>query len=445
MKKILTILTIALLTASVWAQSPQKISYQSVVRDTNGALVSSATVGMQVSILQGAADGAAVYTETQTPDTNENGLISVEIGNGTTSDDFSTIDWANGPYFVKVEIDPAGGDSYSIEGVSEILSVPYALHSGTSASTTQAIADIQEILNNNDMGVIDLYSKYSGSITTSTECKFVIEPRDFTPTSYSWNLGDGTIITDTVAPKVYHTYAAQGVYDVTYSAKNSTISNSGVKYDHVRVSAEPLLVDADGNTYAVFTYGTQTWMAENLKCTTDTSGNPLPIVTDNTEWVSSDTAICYLNNDPATGMVLYNYQAAMMACPDGYHLPSVEEWATLIDWATNNGYTWDGSGDAGKVNKAFCSKTAWNGNSDIEGTPGGTKITDNNALGMTIHPSGYRSSNSGNFLGDWNTIKAGYATATPAKATQFYYKNPNVSQNTAYSLYSGMVVRCIKD
>lgn len=129
MKRIITISAAILMTASVFAQSPEKMSYQAVVRDGSNNLVSSTAVGMQISILQGSSSGTNVYVETQTPTTNTNGLVSIEIGAGTVvSGDFTAIDWANGPYFIQTETDPAGGSSYTITGTSQLLSVPYALH-----------------------------------------------------------------------------------------------------------------------------------------------------------------------------------------------------------------------------------------------------------------------------------------------------------------------------
>jgi hypothetical protein len=117
------------------AQAPQKVSYQSVIRDHSGVLVKSGTVAMRISIVQGSASGTAVYTETQTVSTNVNGLASLEVGTGTAVlGIFSEIDWSNSPYFLKVETDPAGGITYSISGTSEILSVPYALHATTADS-----------------------------------------------------------------------------------------------------------------------------------------------------------------------------------------------------------------------------------------------------------------------------------------------------------------------
>ncbi len=129
MKNIFTIMIAVLLTASVFAQSPDKMSYQAVVRDVGDVLVINTTVGMQISILQGSPTGTAVYVETQTPTTNTNGLLSIEIGTGTiVSGDFTTINWSAGPYFIMTETDPLGGTAYTITGTSQLLSVPYAIH-----------------------------------------------------------------------------------------------------------------------------------------------------------------------------------------------------------------------------------------------------------------------------------------------------------------------------
>jgi len=126
---------------TIFAQSPQKMSYQAVIRNSRNALVTSTQIGMQISILQGSAAGTAIYVETQTPSTNVNGLVSLEIGNGTiVTGTFAGIDWAAGPYFVKTETDPKGGMSYSILGNSELMSVPYALHTETAATAKKLAA-----------------------------------------------------------------------------------------------------------------------------------------------------------------------------------------------------------------------------------------------------------------------------------------------------------------
>src|SRR3989304_6190376 len=138
MKKLFTILLAVFITASVFAQAPQKISYQAVIRDASSVLITSTVVGMQISILQGSPTGTLVYAETQTPTTNVNGLVSVEIGGGIG---FDTINWSNGLYFIKTETDPTGGTSYTIAGTSQLLSVPYALHSKTAENITGGITE----------------------------------------------------------------------------------------------------------------------------------------------------------------------------------------------------------------------------------------------------------------------------------------------------------------
>jgi len=158
MKKLFTLLAFVLLAGSllfprqVSSQAPDKMSYQAVIRDSENQLVVNTEIGMRISILQDSADGTAVYIEIQNPTTNANGLVSIEIGSGTLqSGNFSAIDWSDGPYFIKTETDPSGGTDYTITGTSQLLSVPYALHSGSSdvligEITENQISDLQNYL-----------------------------------------------------------------------------------------------------------------------------------------------------------------------------------------------------------------------------------------------------------------------------------------------------------
>lgn len=144
MKNLLTLLLITLLSSTLLAQSPEKMSYQAVIRDANSQLITTHAVGMQISILQTTATGSAVYVERQYPTTNANGLVSIEIGLGTViSGNFSAIDWSNGPYFIKSETDLNGGANYTIVGTSQLLSVPYALYAKTSGSSTPGPTGLQ--------------------------------------------------------------------------------------------------------------------------------------------------------------------------------------------------------------------------------------------------------------------------------------------------------------
>lgn len=128
MKRFFSILVLVMIIAEVSSQIPEKMSFQAVIRNSQNQLVKNTTIRIRISILQGSVTGSSVYTETQTPVTNENGLVNIEIGGQTG---FSSIDWAQGPFFLKTETDPAGGTDLSIAGTSQFLTVPYALHAKT--------------------------------------------------------------------------------------------------------------------------------------------------------------------------------------------------------------------------------------------------------------------------------------------------------------------------
>ena len=134
MKRIFTLLALVALTLSVYAQSPDLMSYQAVLRDAGDNLLMNQAVAIQISILQGAPNGTAVYTEVHSLNTNDNGLVSLMIGDGVTTDDFSTIDWGSGPYFIKTETDPAGGTDYTITSTTQLVSVPYAKYAGVAGN-----------------------------------------------------------------------------------------------------------------------------------------------------------------------------------------------------------------------------------------------------------------------------------------------------------------------
>lgn len=179
MKNILTLFLAVLFGFSSLAQSPEKLSFQSIVRDASNKLVKNTMVGMKISVLQGSPSGTAVYEETHYPLTNINGLLTIEIGTGITSGDFSSINWSNGPFYVKSEVDPTGGTNYTITGTSELLSVPYALHANTA---DRVVNESQELRTNGDTIFITSgnyiilpgLSKI-GSLVNVDECPFGFE------------------------------------------------------------------------------------------------------------------------------------------------------------------------------------------------------------------------------------------------------------------------------
>ena len=171
MKKQFFLLVVISFTAGIYlsnqagAQSPEKMSYQAVVRNSSNALVTNQPVGVKITILQGSATGTPVFAETHTPTTNANGLINIVIGTGSPAiNGLLDVVWSTGPYFIKTEIDPAGGTAYSITTTSELLSVPYALYAKKAESTnllnlpfagsSHSINNAFSVKNNNGIAIV---------------------------------------------------------------------------------------------------------------------------------------------------------------------------------------------------------------------------------------------------------------------------------------------------
>ncbi|WJS94231.1 hypothetical protein NYQ10_19265 [Flavobacterium johnsoniae] len=131
---ILLFITVSL---KVFAQSPEKMSYQAIIRAQDNSLVVNSKISLKVIVHQSTATGTVVYQETHSPTTNANGLVSLEIGTGTiVTGDFSKIAWDKGPYYIETQVDVKGGSNFNITGVTQLLSVPYALYAKTAGGTS---------------------------------------------------------------------------------------------------------------------------------------------------------------------------------------------------------------------------------------------------------------------------------------------------------------------
>jgi len=131
MKKLFfTTVIVFVIISQIFAQSPESFKYQAIIRDDAGTVLSNQIVSFQLSIVEGNQTGTSVYTETFNKTTNTYGLVNLNIGEGTPIiGDFSTIDWGNNTFFLKVELDETGGTNFTHIGTSKLNSVPYSLHS----------------------------------------------------------------------------------------------------------------------------------------------------------------------------------------------------------------------------------------------------------------------------------------------------------------------------
>ena len=144
MKKTSLLILGLILSAITFAQAPNKMSFQTVVRNSQGKLVLNKSIGVRISILQSTSTGTAVYVETHTKSSNANGLLTLEVGAGSVATGtFSTINWSQGPYFLKTEMDENGGANYTISGLTEFVSVPYAMNSknADNANSVKTVAN----------------------------------------------------------------------------------------------------------------------------------------------------------------------------------------------------------------------------------------------------------------------------------------------------------------
>jgi len=136
MKKILLPLVLIIVAISSFAQVPQAFKYQTVVRDNTGEILSNHLVSFQIGIMRDSLLLAPSYYEIHTKQTNELGLVSLEIGNGTVMyGQFDTINWGSKDYHLEIGLDINGGASYTLIGTTQLLAVPYALYSENTGNT----------------------------------------------------------------------------------------------------------------------------------------------------------------------------------------------------------------------------------------------------------------------------------------------------------------------
>ena len=136
MKKLLTFISILAISTRLFAQAPQALNYQGLALDAASNVLNNHHVNIRLSILSGSMAGTVVYSETHNRYTDAYGLFTLQIGKGTAvSGNFTIINWGASTYYLKVEIDPDGGSNYTVTGINQFVSVPYALYAANGVST----------------------------------------------------------------------------------------------------------------------------------------------------------------------------------------------------------------------------------------------------------------------------------------------------------------------
>lgn len=219
-----TFLLFLILTLQVFAQSPEKMSYQAIIRAQDNSLVINSKITLKVTVHQGAATGASVYQETHSVNTNNNGLVSLEIGTGTVGvGSFSAIAWDKGPYFIETQVDVKGGTNYNIVGVTQLLSVPYALHAKTAERIVGANGNISVPVRAVIVPFISSRNIAVGDINNTLECT-ASATLTLTSAFGSMTVGD-TINLEAHNGAVLTIQAASGV-TINYNANGSALFTS---------------------------------------------------------------------------------------------------------------------------------------------------------------------------------------------------------------------------
>ena len=141
------IIILTTLCLNISAQIPQGINYQAIARNISGAVMQNQAISVRFSILTDNASGTTVYSEIHSSvNTNNLGLFTLSIGSGTPqTGTMAGINWANGAKFLKVEFDPNAGSTFLDMGTTQLMSVPYALYSGSTNNSNSSINDFNDV------------------------------------------------------------------------------------------------------------------------------------------------------------------------------------------------------------------------------------------------------------------------------------------------------------
>jgi uncharacterized protein (TIGR02145 family) len=361
------------------------------MRNADGSVMASSAVSLTFMIHEVATNGNVVYQESHNLTSNAQGLVSCVVGNGVVSQgNFANVNWGSGAKFLQVMMGTTD------LGTQQMLSVPYALYSGTTNVSVSATGDTLMIGGN---------SVIIPGISAAN------------PTSIG-GLGSQVLV------------------------GNATCAN---QYISVTGCGGQTSLTYDGRTYDLVEIGGQCWFADNLATDQYRNGDPIPTGLDNATWSSTNGGAYAIYNDNSVNDVTYGklYNWFTVAddrgvCPAGWHVPSDCEWMYL-------------EGSLGMSIQEMLLSNVWRG-VDQGGALKATSswllpnVGATNSSGFTFLAGGYR-----NYLGNYNFVNNyGYLWSIteedviPAWGRLLFYNSQKVNRTNS-NKQSGFSIRCVRD
>lgn len=192
MKKLFTLLAL-IATISIFAQAPQGFNYQATVRNSTGALILNQSVYFKFNVMLNSQTSVPIFTETHYVATDGLGQVNLVVGQGTaTVGTFSGINWANGSYYLGIEINTGSG--YVAMGTTQLLSVPYALYANSAGNSNSNLPNGTNI--GDTLNWIWNGSAWVPTSSIATSQLPVISTTTASDTCLNYKISGGTITSD---------------------------------------------------------------------------------------------------------------------------------------------------------------------------------------------------------------------------------------------------------
>ncbi|MDY0315548.1 MAG: FISUMP domain-containing protein [Bacteroidales bacterium] len=312
------------------------------------------------------------------------------------------------------------------------------------AATKAYVDELIALFEANGMLVVD-FSANTNAIIIGTSINFT-DNSVFTATTWHWDFGDGNTSSE---QNPSHIYQEEGQFTVSLTAGNGVLSSTKTKLNFIVVSNNSYILGTftdtrDNYTYQTVEIGSQTWMAENLKYLPSVVGPGAGSYGDPYYYVygydGTDISSAKATENYQTYGVLYNWPAAMQACPTGWHLPSDDEWKELemflgMSQEQADEWGWRGTDEGGKLKETGI--THWNSPNEgatnetgFTALPGGCRYDDGNFNNLGYHGHWWSATEDGSYYA-WVRV--------------LYYNSSDVDRGNYYVKGFGCSVRCVRD